>query len=610
MKRVFLGALLSILILQSFAQDKAKIKDAFLEAEYYLLYEDYVEALPFYLQIDKTGFTNANIKYRIGLCYLNIAFQTNEAIPYLEEAVKNVTEKYKEGNFKETMSPTDAYYCLAKAYRINNNLNEAIEYYKKYSLTLEEKEVANISYIEEEIKSCERAKELKENAVYFKKINIADPVNDKFSNINPVISNDETILIYTSKQRFYDAIFYSRKENGKWSTPVNITPQIGSDGEFYPSSISFDNKTLILYKDDVFGCDLYISHLFENLKIWSIAEKLPKTINSMYWETHGCLSPDGNTLYFTSNRLGGYGGLDIYKSTKNADGEWGEAINLGPEINTVFNEETPFITEDGLTLYFSSQGHYNMGGFDIFRSKLTDTNTWAKTLNMGYPLNTTGDDLFYLPVKDGKNAYYSALSDRGLLIADIYRIEWTEEKPTRDILINGSITLQDNVTEFFDHFTVDIFNINTKDTIRNNLPVDQNGKYSLELARGKYRFIIAGKGYKTKTEEVVIPEDFSSNEITIDSYLVPMSVATGEHIITKSIYFNFDDFTLSRESKIELEKLLVVMDKYPDLQIKVIGHTDAIGTPEYNQNLSEKRAKAVIDYLVDKGIDKGRIVGL
>jgi len=591
-----------------YSQDKSKIKEYFIEAEYYLLYEDYLEALPFYLKIDNSSYTNANIKYRIGMCYLYSDLEKHKSITYLENASKNITREYNEGSFRETKAPEAAHYFLAKAYRINNKLDKAIEAYEKFINTLSEKEITNIFYVNQEIKSCQNAKALQQIPVFFELENLGEVINNRFSNKNPVISHDEEFLIYTSKQKFYDAVFFSKKINGEWSAPMNLTPQIGSDGDFYPSSISYDKKTLILFKDDVFGGELYYSKYDDELGVWSKAEKFNKNINTKFWETHACLSPDEQTLYFTSNRKDGYGGLDIYISKRDENGDWGPAINLGPSINTPYNEETPFITANGKRLYFSSQGHYNIGGFDILYATRTGINKWSKPLNLGYPINTTDNDLFFVPTNNGQTAYVSKKSDRGMAVTDIYKAYLVDEIKQDIIKINGLITLLDNVDEFVDNFSIIIINSETNDTVAQLVPGKNNGQYTIDLPIGKYKFIVNGEGYEKKIEEIIIDEDFARNQLTVNTELTPTSVIEGKYIIIKSIYFYFDDFSLTRDAKIELEKLFVVMNEYPDLKIEVIGHTDSLGPIEYNMWLSEKRANSAINYLVKKGINRNRFV--
>ena len=244
--------------------------------------------------------------------------------------------------------------------------------------------------------------------------------NDEKSNFNPLISADGKSFAYMVSLKFYDAVMFSRLVNGKWTPPVNITPELQSDGDFYISCLSADGKLLFLSKDDHINSDIYVSSYDGNS--WSKTVKLNKNINTKYWESHGFISEDGNQLIFASDRPGGFGGLDLYISHK-VNGDWGPAVNLGPEINTQFNEDRPFLINNGKTLFFSSQGHENMGGYDLFRSDLQSNGLWSKPKNLGYPINTPDDDIFFMPVGDGKSGYYSKYKETGGFgKEDIYKI--------------------------------------------------------------------------------------------------------------------------------------------------------------------------------------------
>ncbi|PLX23073.1 MAG: hypothetical protein C0597_01520 [Marinilabiliales bacterium] len=406
----------------SFSQNNDRLKETFHEAEFYILYEDYDEALVLYLDLYNSGIDNAYIQHRIGECYLQIPGQKLNAIPYLEDACKDVSKSIKEGSFKETKAPYRTLFYLACAYQTNNELDKAIDTFKKFEDLVSAEKNYNIDYVYKQIQSCNAAKNLINAPLQVTEINVGNKINNEYSNIRPVISADEKSMVYLSRLKFYDAIFYSKKEGEQWTTPVNITPDLKSDGNFYTCFLSADGKTLILYLDDEFNSDIYLSRL-ENDR-WTAPQKLNKNINSRYHETFASLSADGKTIYFVSDRKGGYGGLDIYKSKfDEKENDWGVAINLGREVNTAFNEETPIICEDGKTLYFSSQGHYNMGGFDVFYTENIDGNVWAKPVNMGYPVNSTDDNLFYFPLNNGKKAYISKYDQNGFGQEDIVMLE-------------------------------------------------------------------------------------------------------------------------------------------------------------------------------------------
>jgi len=407
--------------ISGFPQYKESLKEAFFDAEYYILYEDFNEALSLYINLQNNGYDNAYINHRIGECYLQIPGQKHKSIPYLEKACEGISMSIKEGSFKEKNAPIRTIFYLASAYQTNNQLDKAIETFNKFKTTLANQNIYNTDYIDRQIESCETAKKLINNPLKITETNIGELINDNFPNIRPVISADENSMVFISRKKFYDAIYYSKKENGNWITPLNITPDLNSDGNYYTCFLSGNGKTLLLNKDENFNKDIYISYL-KNDK-WSIPVKLNKNINSKFQESFASLSEDGKTIYFVSDRKGGYGGTDIYKSNFNEETQgWGQAVNLGNSINTPFNEENPIVCDNDNILYFSSEGHQNMGGFDIFYSKKL-TNDWSIPKNLGYPINTTNDNLSFFPIKDGKFAYTSKFDKSGFGLEDIVKIE-------------------------------------------------------------------------------------------------------------------------------------------------------------------------------------------
>ncbi|HLN56201.1 MAG TPA: hypothetical protein VK207_09425 [Bacteroidales bacterium] len=403
-----------------FSQENKELQEKFLEAEYFLLNEDYQDALNLYLQLYEKLPDNANIAHSIGICYLNIQGKKNLSIDYLETAIKNMSAKHKEGTINQVSSSYEALYDLARAYRINYMFDKARETYMKYAGTLLPDDRENQEFIKHETEVCERAKDLISKPVQFTEENLGDLFNDENSNFNPVISADGKSFAWMVSLKFYDAVMFSRLVNGKWTAPVNITPELQSDGDYYISSLSADGKILLLSRNDDFNSDIY-SSTYDGTA-WSKVTKLGKNINTRYWESQAFISEDGTRMYFSSDRPGGFGGLDIYMSVK-VNGDWGPAVNLGPEINTQFNEDRPFIVNGGKTMFFSSQGHDNMGGYDIFKSNLQSNRLWSKPENLGYPLNTPDDNYFFNPAGTGNTGYYSVYKESGGYgKEDIYRI--------------------------------------------------------------------------------------------------------------------------------------------------------------------------------------------
>ncbi|HEX2976135.1 MAG TPA: hypothetical protein VHO68_09365 [Bacteroidales bacterium] len=403
-----------------FCQENKDLQSKFLDAEYFLMNEDYQDALNLYLQLYEKLPDNANIAHCIGVCYLNTQGKKNLAIEYLEAAAKNVSAKHQEGTINQASASYNALYDLAKAYRINYMFEKAKDTFEKYSKTLLPDDRENMEFIKNEIGVCQNAKRLIEKPVSFSEENMGDLFNDENSNFDPVISADGKSMAWMVKLKFYDAVMFSRLVNGKWSAPLNITPELQSDGDYYLSSISSDGKTLILSKNDDMNSDIYYSTY--DGKSWSKATRFGKNIKTRYWESQAYISDDGRTMVFASDRPGGFGGLDLYVSVKTS-GDWGPAVNMGPEINTPFNEDRPFLIDEGLILFFSSQGHESIGGYDIFRSKLQSNQLWSKPENIGYPVNTPDDNFFFNPAGNGNIIYYSIFKDSGGFgKEDIYKL--------------------------------------------------------------------------------------------------------------------------------------------------------------------------------------------
>lgn len=418
-KFVSLFAIL-ILALPAGAQEENMQQEQFLEAEFFFMNEDYSDAIGTYLQLYEKMPENANLAYRIGVCYLNTDGKKNLSVEYLEKASKNISAKHKEGALSQTAAPYDALYELAKAYRINYRFDKARETFEKYMLTLLPDDKENRLFIEHEIKVCETAKELIKNPVQFSETNMGEIINDEKDNFNPLISADGKSFAWMTSLKFYDAVMFSHLEKDKWGAPLNITPELQIDGDLYISCLSADGKMLFLSKDDNMNSDLYYSTF--NGASWSKCIKLNRNINTRYWESHGYVSDDGQTLIFASDRPGGFGGLDLYVSRR-IKGDWGPAVNLGPEVNTEFNEDRPFLIKNGRILFFASQGHDNMGGYDVFRSDLQTNGLWSKPANIGYPLNTPDDNVFFMPEGEGKSGYISVLREgAGYGKEDIFRI--------------------------------------------------------------------------------------------------------------------------------------------------------------------------------------------
>lgn len=418
---ILLISILLFMPLQDMISQNKKTKESIINAEYYYSRQKYTEALDFYLMIYPDNQTNHFLNYRIGECYMNMPEKWKKSLPYFQIAAQNASARQSGITFSKGLAPAEAFFRLGEVYQKNNMPDSALKAFLDFKDLLGPSDKTDFEKVNFKIQSIAIAKGMIANPVNVVETNLGPLINTRFSDYNPVLSANEEILIYTSFWESANLIFMSYNRNGEWEKPVELNEQLGSDGSFYTSALSADGLELYLVKEDDFNSDIYVSHFRDSA--WTRVVKLNSKINSLSQESSVSVSPDGNTLYFSSNRPGGYGGFDIYYSVKK-DGDWDKPVNAGNIINTPYNEEAPVISPEGTSLFFSSQGHRNMGGMDIFYSALLDDGTWSKPQNIGYPINTTGDNLFYVPLRNGEIAYYSKPAVDGFGRNDIYRLEF------------------------------------------------------------------------------------------------------------------------------------------------------------------------------------------
>jgi outer membrane protein OmpA-like peptidoglycan-associated protein len=353
---------------------------------------------------------------------------------------KNLAVKY----FKRVMRQDPAYrfdieYLIGKSYQYGENFDMAIYYYNLYKDKLSKKsnyagkDKVDMATVDRAIYECKNGKEFVSNPQNFSIVNIGREINSEYEDYAPVFSETEDEIVFTTRRRDdnlnqnvfddnkpWEDIFFSTKKEGKWTFAKNIGEPVNTPYHDSNLSLSADGNTLFIFKDDG-GGDIYFSERTNG--IWSAPAPLPGIINSSFEEKSISMSADEKTLYFSSNRPGGYGGLDIYRATKDSKGAWSNVKNLGPKINTELDDDGPFIDYDGVTLYFSSRGRKGMGGFDVFRATFDPAaNEWSEPENLGYPINTPDDDVFFVASKDGKRAYYSSIREDGMGYLDIYVI--------------------------------------------------------------------------------------------------------------------------------------------------------------------------------------------
>jgi len=515
----------------------------FNDGEFFLAEEDYEEALYAFGKVYNKGYqNNAYINYRMGLCLINIPGRKTESIPYLEKAEQSISENVKEGKFDEEDAPPDALLYLGNAYRINMEIDKAIEKYNAFAKYIDPKDVTLQAYVDQQIVSCGNALVGTASPVEISIGNLGQLPETHSSRYNMQVSGDLQTMAFMGKNPFYNGIYVAVKNGEVWGRPMNITPSIASDGNMDVVSLSYDGKMMLLAVTDQFTSNIYLSD-YENRR-WNPAVSLGKPINSKYYEGHACFSPDGKSIYFSSNRKESIGGMDIFRSDRQENGTWGEPVNLGPGINTILNEEAPYMSPDGKRLYFSSQGHSTMGGFDAFYSELlADGSFHSVPVNLGYPLNSSDDDYTYSP-------------------------EGVAEE-------NSSFIFSHGIIPEYDLLKFEMIG-------RNETPVPVSMDEEEEV------------------EEVVAEE-------TPEPEPEPEPVATPEKYYLRPIYFDFDSYSLSSDDIAKLDILTSILEKHSALQIEITGHTDSKGTFEYNQRLSVNRATSVFKYLILNGISKDRM---
>jgi outer membrane protein OmpA-like peptidoglycan-associated protein len=428
-----------------------------------------------------------------------------------------------------------------------------------------------------------------------------------------VLTADKKELIFTKRDGFtvqYDEDLYvSEWKNGSWQSPESISRNINSSYNEGTCTISADGRILIFTscERNTYGtCDLFIS--YKNGEDWTYPENMGPAINSTAWESQATLSADGRKLYFISTRRGGKGKRDIWYSTLDEYDEWTEARNLGSEINTPYDEVSPFIHVNGQTLFFASNGYPGFGGFDMYSSELED-GKWSEPKNLGYPLNTHNDEVSLFITADGRKGFYSFESfdvegkQRSLLynfgIDDSLGITYTSN------YVYGKVYDQENKHTL--SATIELYDIN-KDTLVSRVKSDPvNGEYLIVLTDGaEYALHTRKKGYLFESQSFNYLSEHDTDPIEQNIYL--KRAISGSRVVLNNIYFDFDSYDLREKSKTEIKQIKRFLTENPEIKIEIAGHTDNRGSAEYNKRLSEQRAKSVYNFLTTNlGVPEDRI---
>jgi len=561
------------------------------EADIFYYYDqNYEKAADLYLSLLNNYPENSNLSAKLGNCYLNLDGKRTEALRLLSKAALNVVSTDKEYLEYGEKAPLDTYLYLAIAYHHNDSLEKAITLYYDAKKRLSGTKAFREEYIDNQIRDCRYALEMKKKPLTLITELFTQWLIDYPGASNPVLSKNDSVFIFTQKVNEKTRILCSYK-SGTWKRPVDITKQLGGYDRFYSNSITGDGKLLIIYMDDGGDGNLYYSQRKDST--WTKIKSVGKPINSIYWQSHGFITPDGKTMYFSSNMPGGEGELDIWYSEKGANGKWGEPKNCGNIINTPYNEDTPFFDQETGALIFSSVGHTSMGGYDVFRS-IKKNGTWTNPIGLPFAFNNTQENTFFI-LNNNKPGFITSLYDENTKSRNIYTI--VAEDPAEKItLAKGTITLQDGMA--VNPKQARIWLVDSKNrTSPKNIELSDTASFKFEIKPGDYQLFVSHTGYKTDTINLNIPLYYSSSYVSVNSSLIPDKVFGGEFLSINNILFEFNSYSISDQAKSSLESLSSILIHYPELKVEVAGYTDAKGSKEYNNKLADKRAQAVIDYL-------------
>ncbi len=554
MPKLFAQLLLSCLVIWPLWGKCQSFTETYKQAEDLLEDENYHQALIQYQGLLSESPNNANLNFKIGYCYLLTATEKNKAVPYLEFAVNRISDNYNATNPNEQNAPIEAYFYLGKAYHVNYRFDDAERVFFQLKKLISKDDAEFSERIDRELKTCQVARQLIKNPVDMTVTNLGSNVNSLFTEHSPVISGDESMLIFTSKRKgntgdkqtddgqFFEDIYISTLVGNNYNEAKPISAKINTGGHEASIGLSFDGSKLLIYRDDMGDGNIYISE--REGSDWKTPEKLPEVINSKARETHATFSVDQNEIYFTSDRKGGFGGLDIYRVRRLPNGKWSKAQNLGSTINTPYDEEGPYLHPDGQSLFFASKGHNTMGGYDVFVSYIDENDKWSTPENLGYPINTPDDNIYYIPSVDGRRAYYASFANNSIGSYDLFRIDLSEAHVRNQVVIAGMATTRDGIR--LNNALVTI--ADTDDNIVGiYTPDPEVGKFLLILPRGKrFTAIIESSNYRKLVYEIQIPAD-SYNQtgrvVQFNDIIISPKLAQGE---TKSALNNVDAKTLEQ----------------------------------------------------------------
>lgn len=599
--------------------------------------EDMANALSHYMEADSFHSKSAYLNYRMGVCFLS-STQKYKAIDKLEFV--NATNPNKKDY-------PDLDFHLAQAYHLDGQFEKSIEKFRAYKEELGPSDEEMRFFINKKIAECKVGQELAKTPVRVWVDNLGPNVNSKYPDFGPVISANNRDLYFTSRRPddnvgkdtdesgfHYEDIYSSERGfGGDWTKAENIGTNVNTKSHDAAVGLSPDGKSLITYH----GVGRKNGNLLITKKDdsgnWEKLQDIGSTINTGYHEEAATLSFDEKKLFFVTDKPGGIGGHDIYMALwDEANSTWGEPTNIGGPVNTEFDEKGVFFHPDNKTLYFSSNGHSTMGGLDIFKTEYdAQTNEWSDPVNIGYPINTPDDDVYYVVSGNERYAYFSSVREDGYGEKDIYQITFLGDAKdpmyASSGMVSGDLDIESKklVADNFENRSLVIVRGNVKDgdngsplqsvvsfadaatnaKILDVMP-DANGDYAAAIPTGRNYAITSSKpGYTLASDNLQLRAEDEAKEYVKDFEMKRLE--EGAEFVLRNIYFDFDKSTLRNESVAELNNLVQVMNENPTIKIELTGHTDSRGLAWYNNNLSKRRSKVARDYLVSKGISSSRI---
>ena len=528
-----------------------------------------------------------------------------------EGNTQSAIDNYLKGLSDNNSDNAWGYWKVGMLYMQMPNYVEAKKAFTHF-LTFKYQRSKKVESAKKELKNCEFSIDAMANPKPFDFKNMGEGVNSEWEEYLPSVSADGKLFVITRRGPYQNGIvsedfFQSEYKDGKWTMAQNLGPSVNTMGNEGAQCLAPNGKVLFFTacdRDDGLGrCDIYIS--VKRNGQWSEARNIGPSINSKHWESQPTISPDGRELYFVSNRPGGYGDMDIWKSVLSEKGTFSKPVNLGSTINTPYDEMSPFIHTDNQTLYFASNGHPGLGDFDLFLSRRDyPAATWQSPINLGYPINTYGVENSLIVASDGKTAYFA--SDKsGYGQEDIFWFHLPQELQSQQVAYLNT-KVYDAETKTPMKSSVEIIDLATGKVMISSFTYTKTGEFFTCLpANANYAVNVSKDGYLFHSENFALDEQSALQALKLE---IPLQrLDKGSKIVLNNIFFDTDAYTLKSESEVELNTLVNFMNNNASLEVEIEGHTDNVGTESHNLKLSENRAKAVYDFLVENGIDANRM---